>query len=1115
MKLKIFIITLICIIIPVDVSALYTVEHLTKTDDIKIGEYEKYEDAYKVMDDYKSTSADVAVIKENNKIINAKYAIARLKYDHNFPTAENSNNEHRIFLTNTSTSVFTTIHAAYGNDTAFISYDPYAKAAATSGRVQIKISGLVGWVNAPYVDIIPISRLSKSGFVASKGSDWFKEIGNNKIETTSYTPINIRSKNSTGGAVLGTAGRGNTYTYTNKTNNQGFTWYEIELSSSLGTYYEVDSNGNLLHKFATHASQGTTNLGKAPAYLNKNIKYYSFDGNYFYTSIQTMLKDYKDNDYQRAVNSLSPHYSYYLYLSNHSKTKYTEDDFNLLISSKNLVGDKTLPNYSAMFEQGKSFIESQNTHGVNALLTFSAAVNESDYGRSTIAKNKNNLFGHGASGTNVYEAATTFASPHESIMTHASMTGKEYNNPSDHRYFGGHYGNKNSGMNVLYATDPYWGEKMASNAYNSDKTFGLQEFDGNTLGVTKKLNVNVKKKPTYNSDTIYTLKNKSYSVKDIPLTVIDKIKYEDKYWYKVYTDPSLDDNQNINLNINYDFNKSYGYINENELYVSNTQPVITAYDKIVNVGDTNIDLFKDVSAYDKENGDLTEFIEISSTSEDVKINVPGEYNITFTVKDKSQFSVSKTIKVTVIGDLKPIIEAQDKTLTQFKEYDLKENVKVTDKTDGDLLDKVEIITDLDINVPGNYKVTYKIKNSLNKETTKEINVTVLENEKPVITATNKEIKFESIFNPLDGVTAIDKEDGKLEVKLVSSTVDTSKEGKYIVVYSATDKDNQKTIKTTEVEVVKDELLEKDGLYYVHYIKDVNNKLSIKGYNAITGIDNNLDEDIKYYIEFVDVETLEVKFTQQATRITDKNQIDIPVFSMDKKDYTYSWFNYEFDLANIENGNYRLYIVSKTDKYYSRSLISNKMFAPQDTNFKGEKVVTTRNNYTYQSAPVEFSIRDTEIAPKTTKIYTYNQYDQYLDMNFIDNKLYLKGTSYSYNMNLSENKNVKRNIIFENKKTHQKEIYSLNVVKGPYVPVLPVTDNLSKTYAWYDTNVDITNLEEGNYNIYISNISNISDYSEFKDYFNRDITKIKLDTDTKEFSFKLNMFNNIELIVKNK
>ena len=105
-----------------------------------------------------------------------------------------------------------------------------------------------------------------------------------------------------------------------------------------------------------------------------------------------MLDDYRSNSNSKAVNSSNPFYSYYMYLPNHSMTKYTADDFNQIIISKGYKSKSE----SAMYGEGNSFIASQDKYGVNAMLTFAAALNESASGTSWIAKNKNNLFGHGA-----------------------------------------------------------------------------------------------------------------------------------------------------------------------------------------------------------------------------------------------------------------------------------------------------------------------------------------------------------------------------------------------------------------------------------------------------------------------------------------------------------------------------------------------------------------------------------------------------------------------------------------------------------------------------------------------------------------------------------------------
>ena len=44
-----------------------------------------------------------------------------------------------------------------------------------------------------------------------------------------------------------------------------------------------------------------------------------------------------------------------------------------------------------------------------------------------------------------------------------------YTDPvDDWRYMGSHVGNKGSGMNVRYASDPFWGEKIAGWYYRFD-----------------------------------------------------------------------------------------------------------------------------------------------------------------------------------------------------------------------------------------------------------------------------------------------------------------------------------------------------------------------------------------------------------------------------------------------------------------------------------------------------------------------------------------------------------------------------------------------------------------------------------------------------------------------
>lgn len=78
----------------------------------------------------------------------------------------------------------------------------------------------------------------------------------------------------------------------------------------------------------------------------------------------------------------------------------------------------------------------------------------------------------------------------------------------------------------------------------------------------------------------------------------------------------------------------------------------------------------------------------------------------------------------------------------------------------------------------------------------------IENEKPIINAKDITIKVGDKFNPLEGVTASDKEDGDLtdSIKVTKNTVNTNVAGKYEVTYEVSDSNNQKSTKTINITV---------------------------------------------------------------------------------------------------------------------------------------------------------------------------------------------------------------------------------------------------------------------------------------------------------------------------
>lgn len=80
------------------------------------------------------------------------------------------------------------------------------------------------------------------------------------------------------------------------------------------------------------------------------------------------------------------------------------------------------------------------------------------------------------------------------------------------------------------------------------------------------------------------------------------------------------------------------------LILVNHVPTISADDKVVTVGD-KFELMKDVTAFDKEDGDLTNKVKVINSHVDT--SKAGTYEVTYKVVDSQGASATKTITVTV------------------------------------------------------------------------------------------------------------------------------------------------------------------------------------------------------------------------------------------------------------------------------------------------------------------------------------------------------------------------------------------------------------------------------------------------------------------------------------
>ena len=200
----------------------------------------------------------------------------------------------------------------------------------------------------------------------------------------------------------------------------------LDASKDFIPYYESDG-----HRFYHYVAQNASiPVAAHLSDMEVGKKYYSADGLHF-----------------EGFKLENP----FLFKDLTEATNYSVEDLDKVFSLLNI-------NNSLLENKGATFKEAEEHYHINALylLAHSAAL-ESDWGRSKIAKDKNNFFGITAYDTTPYLSAKTFDDADKGILGATKWIKENYIDRG--RSF---LGNKASGMNVEYASDPYWGEKIAS-----------------------------------------------------------------------------------------------------------------------------------------------------------------------------------------------------------------------------------------------------------------------------------------------------------------------------------------------------------------------------------------------------------------------------------------------------------------------------------------------------------------------------------------------------------------------------------------------------------------------------------------------------------------------------
>ncbi len=896
-------------------------------------------------------------------------------------------------------------------------------------------------------------------------------------------------------------------------------YYRIIPLNFLGTtsYYKIINN-ELYHYYGKDIQKNYSSYGrvidKKPDYL-ENKTYYSFDGTYFYNSFKELVTDLKNNNHDLSVNKNNPYYNYYMYLPHRGISNYSGDDIDsYLKNNKGLIGtiygNKAVTHYSNMYQTGNFFKNSEYLYGANAILMMSLATNESALGQSSIAIYKNNLFGHAAYDSSAFDSATGYLNSYQSIIGHAkSYINCGYANPNDYRYNGSNMGNKSSGMNIKYASDPYWGEKAANYYYLFDKDNGFLDYNYYQLGITTSYNFNVRTEPNQTSSIPFMIKSMN-----IPVIILDEVKGTSfngsNIWYKVVADMNLNGTRTSGVSCSYTNYYNYNsYVYIHSSFIKKINKTINEKYNSINLQNNNY-IYKEYSSgakYTPKTGTILEntnmYItsslndEIGSLNKGMIVPVfmtaylndkPVAYLVE-SVYSKNQRAWIKASSLEFVNKDLLVTNLDTNYLNVFNDINGSVVGSLYTNTYSVIVDSKKSNNDLWIKIHYDNNAYAWLNTNISASLGTIFYTTDLINQPPTIIATDKTIFVKDEFNPLKDVKAIDPEDGDITSNIkVSGSVDTNKPGTYQITYQVEDSKGEKVTKTIKV-VVKD-YEARNSLFMYESLKHVSgNTFEFKGFLGTIKEDN---KNNYHTITFKNEDTKK-EYTYKLEKYKDY-PYEMSSLDDDKKyDYSAGWFQGKIDLSNLENGNYLIYINSYnyTNGTKTTSYFTNIAYLDMPRRVKGNNLGFSFNvDFSYLGSPMILEVRENLISydEPTSMDPMYNYFNE---LKLDGDNLTITGTSHSILVNYSKNDNVKREIIFENLATYERTSYDLSYIdNGPYKIELPVTDNKDKTRAWFKKTINLKDLKKGKYSVIIKTTSNNKTYyGELMDVAYTDFTNI--------------------------
>lgn len=300
--------------------------------------------------------------------------------------------------------------------------------------------------------------------------------------------------------------------------------------------YEKSQWGTLIHSIYNHITkrvEGSYAIGPAPSFMETYKDYYSYDGVHFVDS---------------TGKEVGVHYPYFQFQSLRAKSNYTAAELDAQImqmlaerQALNLARYKDATTKSMMIGIGAYAKELEATYGINALFIIAAAVHEGDYGMSNNSQQFKNMYGIGVFDSNPQTVG--YDLPQESMLAFVTRYAAGNYGPQTGSYSNGMIpGNKTSGMNVMYASDPHWGSKIAGHMYRMDLAMGSKDTNRHQLGMTTATTtLNIRTEPRVANDTLLFTYKQKYLGKNnafgYPVIIVEEaIGADGNLWYKVLSD---------------------------------------------------------------------------------------------------------------------------------------------------------------------------------------------------------------------------------------------------------------------------------------------------------------------------------------------------------------------------------------------------------------------------------------------------------------------------------------------------------------------------------------------------------------------------------------------------